>query len=315
MAPPRKRGLSCGGVRRAPLLCSGIQSPGRGGGPAAGKQASPQGAPTREAPPIAPAVTAARSLPATGSAVPESVVLVQVYRSRYDWSLPWRQEAVESSLGSGFLIEGGRVVTNAHVVSDAREVLVRRPDQANPYVATVEAVGDDCDLAVLRVADPAFTKGLKPLALGDVPRSGSRVQTYGFPLGGQDVSSTAGHRLAGGVARLRAQRHRRPPRGADGRRDQPRQQRRARGAGGARGGGGLPGLPRLRQHGLLHPGAGGAPLPGRPRGRAATTASPTPASRPPLLSPAYRRERGLPEGRSGVVVDLVAPGGTADGVS
>jgi hypothetical protein len=33
-----------------------------------------------------------------------------------------------------------------------------------------------------------------------------------------------------------------------------------------------------------------------------------------LLSPAYRRERGLPPGRSGVVVDRVAPGGTAEGV-
>jgi PDZ domain len=34
----------------------------------------------------------------------------------------------------------------------------------------------------------------------------------------------------------------------------------------------------------------------------------------PLLSPAYRRERRLPAGRSGVVIDRVAPGGTADGV-
>jgi hypothetical protein len=34
----------------------------------------------------------------------------------------------------------------------------------------------------------------------------------------------------------------------------------------------------------------------------------------PLISPAYRRERRLPAGRSGVVVDRVAPGGTADGV-
>ena len=34
----------------------------------------------------------------------------------------------------------------------------------------------------------------------------------------------------------------------------------------------------------------------------------------PLLSPAYRRERGLPEGRSGVVLDLVAPGSTGAGV-
>jgi hypothetical protein len=34
----------------------------------------------------------------------------------------------------------------------------------------------------------------------------------------------------------------------------------------------------------------------------------------PLLSPAYRRERKLPEGRSGVVVDQVAPDSTVDGV-
>ena len=47
----------------------------------------------------------------------------------------------------------------------------------------------------------------------------------------------------------------------------------------------------------------------------ATTASRTRASPTlPLLSPAYRRERGLPEGKSGVVVELVAPGSTADGV-
>jgi hypothetical protein len=30
------------------------------------------------------------------------------------------------------------------------------------------AVGNDCDLAVLSVAEPAFAKGLKLLALGDV---------------------------------------------------------------------------------------------------------------------------------------------------
>ena len=43
---------------------------------------------------------------------------------------------VSGASGSGFLIEGGRILTNGHVIADARQILVRRPDQANPYVAT-----------------------------------------------------------------------------------------------------------------------------------------------------------------------------------
>ena len=139
------------------------------------------------APPAAKA-----EVPATGNGVAASVVYVQVFRAGFDWSQPWQQEPVGGVSGSGFLIEGGRIVTNGHVIADARQVLVRRPDQASPYVATVEAAGNDCDLAVLRVADPAFAKGLKPLRFGPLPRAGTRVNTYGFPLGGQDVSSTAG---------------------------------------------------------------------------------------------------------------------------
>ena len=248
------------------------------------------------------------------SRVPASVLLVQVYRSRFDWSLPWRQEPVEASLGSGFLIERGRVLTNAHVVSDAREVLVRRPDQANPYVATVEAVGDDCDLAVLRVSDPAFARGLTPLVLGDVPRSGSQVQTYGFPLGGQDVSSTAGI-----VSRVESRGYVHS---------------------------GIDSHLVVQTDAAINPGNSGGPV--VQEGRVVGVAFqgfpgfdnmgffiPVPVVRhfladledgryhgfpdsglrtSPLLSPAHRRERGLPEDRSGVIVDLVAPGGTAEGV-
>jgi S1-C subfamily serine protease len=133
-------------------------------------------------------VAAAAPAPAAGNGVVDSVVYVQVFRSAFDWSQPWRQEGVSGASGSGFFISGGRVMTNAHVIADARQILIRRPDQADPYVATLEAVANDCDLAVLRVADPAFARGLRPLAFGPLPRTGTRVVTYGFPLGGQDVS-------------------------------------------------------------------------------------------------------------------------------
>jgi S1-C subfamily serine protease len=252
--------------------------------------------------------------PATSAPVTDSVVLLRVYSSRYDWSLPWRMDAVQSSLGSGFLIDGGRIVTNAHVVADARQVLVRRHDQANPYVATVEAIANDCDLAVLRVTDPAFAKGVKPLPLGEVPRAGSRVFTYGFPLGGQEVSSTAGI-----VSRVESRGYVHS---------------------------GIDSHLVVQTDAAINPGNSGGPVvqDGRVVGVAFQGYPgfdnmgffiPVPVVRhflddlqdnrydgfpdsglstTPLLSPAYRRERGLPAGKSGVVVDAVSPGGTTDGV-
>ncbi len=251
--------------------------------------------------------------PAAGNGVAASVVHVQVFRSPYDWSQPWRQEPVSGASGSGFLIEGGRIVTNGHVIADSRQILVRRPDQADPYVATVEAVGDDCDLAVLKVADPAFAKGLRPLRLGTLPKTGTRVITYGFPLGGQDVSSTAGI-----VSRIESRGY--VHSGAD--QHLVVQTDAAINPGNSGG----PVVQDGRVVGVAFQGFPGAdnmgffiPVPivryflenlvdGRYDGfpdSGLQTAS--------LLSPAYRRERALPPGRSGVVVDRVAPGGTAEG--
>jgi S1-C subfamily serine protease len=256
----------------------------------------------------------AAEAPAAGNHVAASVVYVQVFRSGFDWSRPWRQEPVSSASGSGFVIAGGRILTNAHVIADAREILVRRPDQADPYVATLQAVGNDCDLALLRVDDPAFARGLRPLALGTLPPSGTRVNTYGFPLGGQDVSSTAGI-----VSRIESRGY--VHSGADA--HLVVQTDAAINPGNSGG----PVVQDGRVVGVAFQGFPGAdnmgffiPVPivrhfltnledGRYDGfpdSGLDTAE--------LLSPAYRRERGLPPARSGVVVDRVAPDGTADGV-
>ena len=260
------------------------------------------------------AAPASAERPATGNGVAASVVYIQVFRAGFDWSQPWQQEPVGGVSGSGFLTEGGRILTNGHVIADARQVLVRRPDQATPYVATVEAAGDDCDLAVLRVKDPAFAKGLKPLRFGPLPRAGSRVNTYGFPLGGQDVSSTAGI-----VSRIESRGY--VHSGAD--QHLVVQTDAAINPGNSGG----PVVQDGKVVGVAFQGFPGAdnmgffiPIPivhhflanlqdGRYDGfpdSGLSTAS--------LLSPAYRRERGLPPGRSGVPVDRVAPGGTAEGV-
>ena len=88
-----------------------------------------------------------------------------------------------ASRSTGFVIKGKRIMTNAHVVSWARQILVHRYQDPRPYVAEVEFIGHDCDLAVLTVEDKRFFENLEPLDFGDLPKVRSAVLTYGYPAG------------------------------------------------------------------------------------------------------------------------------------
>lgn len=100
------------------------------------------------------------------------------------------REQVESSLGSGVILDpSGLIVTNAHVVKDAEEIVVALSDRRE-YDARVSLIDTPSDIAVLRID----TKGellphasLKPsesLEVGDI------VIAIGNPFGvGQTVTS------------------------------------------------------------------------------------------------------------------------------
>ena len=109
-----------------------------------------------------------------------------------NWSAPWIFDVPHFASGSGFLIEGNRIMTNAHVVAWTKQLLVRKYHDPQKYIATVEFVAHDVDLAVLKVDDPHFYEGMKPLGLGPLPEVRSQVITYGFPAGGQQISYTRG---------------------------------------------------------------------------------------------------------------------------
>jgi len=73
--------------------------------------------------------------------------------------------------GSGFVIEGKRIITNAHVISGATHVTLRKFGCPTKFSAKVEATGNDCDLALLSVPDEEFWQGMYPLKFGDIPVS------------------------------------------------------------------------------------------------------------------------------------------------
>lgn len=121
-----------------------------------------------------------------------SVVRIVNYSQRYDWSSPWNESRIVENSGSGFVIKGGLVMTNAHVVSDSRLLLIHIQNDPEPHEAEVLYVGHDCDLALVRPRDPESLRGVAPLTFGGLPALGSAVDTLGYPIGGIRVSSARG---------------------------------------------------------------------------------------------------------------------------
>ena len=119
------------------------------------------------------------------------VVRVEVVSAVPDVFLPWRTEIEESS-GSGVVVPGKRILTNAHVASGATHLTVRKQSSDDPYPAHVEFIDNDCDLALLTVDDESFFDDIEPLPWGGSPRVRMRVVVAGFPKGGEEISFTEG---------------------------------------------------------------------------------------------------------------------------
>jgi len=84
------------------------------------------------------------------------------------------------------------LMTNAHVIGNAKNLQVKRADRVKRYEARVVYAGHDCDLAVITVDDDEFWEGMKPLEIGERSDLRSRVMTIGFPMGGSKLSVTEG---------------------------------------------------------------------------------------------------------------------------
>src|SRR5690606_28148725 len=110
-----------------------------------------------------------------------------------NYRVPWMPGSTESGTGAGFIIEGQRILTNAHVVSNARFISIDRENDPKRYIAHVAHIAHDCDLAVLTVNDPSFFENTVALGFtAQIPQIESSVSVYGYPIGGNRLSVTTG---------------------------------------------------------------------------------------------------------------------------
>ncbi|XP_073036372.1 protease Do-like 9 [Primulina eburnea] len=122
----------------------------------------------------------------------DSVVKVFCVHTEPNFSLPWQRKRQCSSSSSGFVIKGRRVLTNAHSVEHYTQVKLKKRGSDTKYVATVLAIGTECDIAMLTVEDDEFWEGVSPVQFGDLPALQDAVTVVGYPIGGDTISVTSG---------------------------------------------------------------------------------------------------------------------------
>jgi S1-C subfamily serine protease len=138
----------------------------------------------------APALVA--QSPSAPSTVYKSVLRVEVATQVPDYETPWNSGRFGGGIGTGFLIGKNKILTNAHVVSNARRVLITVYGSPKKYPAKVDFIAHDCDLALLSLEDFKDLESFPTFELGEVPSLESQVRVIGYPVGGERLSVTRG---------------------------------------------------------------------------------------------------------------------------
>ncbi|WP_193162982.1 S1C family serine protease [Microbulbifer hainanensis] len=121
-----------------------------------------------------------------------SIIKIYTTAAAPDYFNPWALLNPQQLSGSGAVISGERILTNAHVVANGSYIQVQRHGDAQKFRARVQFVSHEADLALLTVEDESFFEGTRPLALGKLPELQEEVTVYGYPMGGKSLSITRG---------------------------------------------------------------------------------------------------------------------------
>ncbi len=106
---------------------------------------------------------------------------------------PWSKGTPQEVTGSGVVIEGNRILTNAHVVGYATQVQVQARQGGDKINASVVAIAPGIDLALLKLDDDAFFFSHQPPVRDkNLPEIKDAVFVYGYPTGGNSLSTTKG---------------------------------------------------------------------------------------------------------------------------
>ncbi len=177
----------------AALLVICLGSPGRAATEAlpVEKVETPTSPPPAE---VIEAVTAPKNEPAPKTdTIENSVVKIFATVRAPNPFRPWTKQAPHEITATGVVIEGKRILTNAHVALYASQMQIQANQSGDKLSATLEFVAPGIDLAVLKLDDESFF-ATHPAVVraAKLPSVKDSVLVYGFPTGGTNLSITKG---------------------------------------------------------------------------------------------------------------------------
>lgn len=88
------------------------------------------------------------------------------------------QKGKRLNQGTGFFVSKNYIITNHHVVDGTSQIIYFNETLREPYRAKVYSISKQLDLAILITA---FSHNIKSLPLGEEPKRGDDVTSWGYP--------------------------------------------------------------------------------------------------------------------------------------
>jgi PDZ domain len=104
---------------------------------------------------------------------------------------PWLKKPPSTRVGLATVIEGGRLLVTADMVSHACYIGLEQPEDGPKGTAVVEAIDEECNLAVLKPVGTEVMAGTLPLELDSMIRPGSSIQILQLESNGSPALSPA----------------------------------------------------------------------------------------------------------------------------
>jgi hypothetical protein len=120
-----------------------------------------------------------------------SVIRVNSTNQGFDYLRPWNKQAPTSRRGLGILIDGGKILVTAELVTNSNYVELEKPDGGPRAPAKVEVIDYEANLATLVPLDPEFLKGVQPLGITTDVKIGDKLSVLQLENSGTPVSTQA----------------------------------------------------------------------------------------------------------------------------